>query len=132
MAHSSPVPQWAMLASGTGELRQWAERMAGAKAAWEREAGARLLSEVLPGLEEREREEERRVRKQMRMQSNLGLGGAYWAESKGRRVGRVDYAFQGFENQIQDAIRRAEGSGEGGGEGRGGGEGEGEGDGGWE
>lgn len=92
------------------EIKELAEACAGEdRAPWEKELSRLLLTEVLPSAEEKCREAERRARKQRRLQTNLGLGGAYWGEQRSRRSNKVNYAFVGYEEQIRDAIRRTEG-----------------------
>lgn len=106
-----PLPGvWDLVATSVDELDSVAARLNRSMKGADKELARKILNEILPGIQERQEAEERRLRAAQRVQRRLGVETGVLDEGARSRRGRrqVNYAFTEYDDMLRSAIRRSQ------------------------
>jgi hypothetical protein len=110
LRHPPQAGRWELVAAAPEELRAVGERLARSLRPADKALGRLLVGELLPAVEARLEEGERRRRAAERVQSRLGIAALEEAAGggRGRRVrGKVDYTGAAYDEELRRAIRHS-------------------------
>eukprot|EP00898_Chlorokybus_atmophyticus_P005995 jgi/Chlat1/6397/Chrsp45S05911 len=100
---------WDVAASSCEEFRQLGDKLANSRHKGEAKLGRMVLTDLVPGLEDKEKKREKELKKQQRAHHQLEKFVPMWAQTslRPRRERKpVSYTFEAYEQSIAEAIRK--------------------------